>query len=186
MSLAHAILGLLNQAALTGYELKTQKFDASIAHFWAADQAQIYRTLEKLQAQGYVTNQLEVQENRPNRKVYSITAAGKAELDRWLHEIQPIITYREPFLVQLYFAEGLTNAELVAQFHAQRTAHAARLQQFQDIAHYGFPPLTQLTEQRGVAFQRMTLELGLRLEQAYLAWIDAMLEYLANLPPENP
>ncbi len=48
MSLPHAILGFLREQPLTGYALKTQRFDVSVANFWPADQAQIYRTLDRL------------------------------------------------------------------------------------------------------------------------------------------
>jgi len=49
MSLPHAILGFLREQPLTGYALKTQRFDVSVANFWPADQAQIYRTLDRLE-----------------------------------------------------------------------------------------------------------------------------------------
>src|SRR3954454_17398860 len=84
MSLTHAILGILQTQSLTGYDLKTQCFDRSIAHFWPADQAQIYRTLDKMTEQGWIESQIEFQDNRPNRKVYSITESGHAELRQWL------------------------------------------------------------------------------------------------------
>jgi len=48
MSLAYAILNTLQQKEMTGYDLKTSCFDQCIAHLWPADQAQIYRTLDKL------------------------------------------------------------------------------------------------------------------------------------------
>ncbi|HEY9876051.1 MAG TPA: PadR family transcriptional regulator, partial [Candidatus Obscuribacterales bacterium] len=79
MSLAHAILGLLQQEEMTGYDLKTSCFDGCIAHLWPADQAQIYRTLDKLVEQGWITCTVEIQRDRPNRKVYSVTEAGASE-----------------------------------------------------------------------------------------------------------
>ncbi len=57
MSLMHAILGFLSYKPRTGYDLKTACFDESVAHFWPADQAQIYRTLDKLTEQGLVAFQ---------------------------------------------------------------------------------------------------------------------------------
>jgi DNA-binding PadR family transcriptional regulator len=54
MILARLVLGLLNLAPMTGYDLK-KVFDSSISHFWAADKAQIYRTLTALVADGYAT-----------------------------------------------------------------------------------------------------------------------------------
>jgi len=50
---------------------------------WPADQAQIYRSLDKLVEQGWITCTVEIQHARPNRKVYSVTGAGKVELSRW-------------------------------------------------------------------------------------------------------
>ena len=47
MSLGHAILGFLNREPMTGYDLKTRCFDDDAAHFWTADQAQVYRTLDR-------------------------------------------------------------------------------------------------------------------------------------------
>ena len=48
MSLGHAILGFLSRRPMTGYELKTRCFDQVASHFWTADQAQIYRTLDAI------------------------------------------------------------------------------------------------------------------------------------------
>ena len=44
MSLKHAVLGFLSIAPMTGYDLR-KHMEESVAHFWPADQAQIYRTL---------------------------------------------------------------------------------------------------------------------------------------------
>src|SRR5215813_8418841 len=109
MSLMHAILGFLSHKAQTGYDLKTEAFDDSVAYFWPADQAQIYRTLDKLTEQGLVECHIEIQQDRPNRKVYSITESGNNELTRWLNEFQTPPVYREPFLIQLFFADQLSD-----------------------------------------------------------------------------
>ena len=55
MSLAYAILGLLQQEERTGYDLKTSCFNQTVAHLWSADQAQIYKTLDKLVERGWIT-----------------------------------------------------------------------------------------------------------------------------------
>src|SRR5438105_2540982 len=102
MSLQHAILALLNEAPMSGYDLKTSGFDRKVNHFWSADQAQIYRTLDKLVEQGWVSSQLEIQYDHPNRKLYSITSTGQAQLKRWMSEFQPLPVKREPFLIQLF------------------------------------------------------------------------------------
>lgn len=78
MSLDHAILGFLNYHPYTGYDLK-KIFDFSVQHFWSADQSQIYRTLNRLTDAGYVEMEKVAQEDRPDRKVYHITGAGRAD-----------------------------------------------------------------------------------------------------------
>src|SRR5688572_3144470 len=127
MSLPHAILGILQYYPMTGYDLKTQFFDESITHFWSADQAQIYRTLDKLAEQGWVESQLEIQQDRPNRKVYSITETGRTELRRWLTTDQPLHAVREPLLIQLFFAAQLPNETVVEMLQRQLMAHQERL-----------------------------------------------------------
>ena len=83
MSLDFAILGFLNYAPMSGYDLK-KYFDGSVRHFWYADQSQIYRSLAKLKEKDWVEMEVETQEDRPNRKVYSITASGRDAFQEWL------------------------------------------------------------------------------------------------------
>lgn len=179
MSLSHAILGFLRRQPLTGYELKTQCFDVSVANFWPADQAQIYRTLDRLEEQGWATSTLEVQRDRPNRKVYSITAAGRAELTRWLTTPQPLPVHREPFLVQLYFAAELPDEAILDLLEGQIAAHEAQLRAYEAIP---LPAIDDARLGREFALARLTLELGLRSEQMYLAWLRDAIGHVRRLP----
>src|SRR5256885_12604547 len=102
MSLKHALLGLLTYHPMTGYEVK-QFFDSSVQHFWNAELSQIYPTLKALEEQQFVEKHVEVQENRPNRKIYEITEAGRAEFARWARVSQPPADLRDPFLIKAFF-----------------------------------------------------------------------------------
>jgi DNA-binding PadR family transcriptional regulator len=169
MSLSHAILGLLTVAPMTGYDLKTQAFDKTVAHFWQADQTQIYRTLTALAESGWVESRLEIQQGRPNRKVYRITEAGRAELVRWLHTEQPLPIYREPFLVQMFFSGELDKETILTHIIRQREGHAARLAHYEQTP---MPPLGSVELDRKRIFWRLTLEMGMAMEQAYIDWLD--------------
>ena len=179
MSLAHAILGILQTEPMTGYDLKTQCFDLSIAHFWPADQAQIYRTLDKMTEQGWVESQIEYQENRPNRKIYSITESGQLELREWLGSFQALPVYREPFLIQLFFAKDFTNAAILHLIEQQLEAHRERLRQYEQVP---LPPLDRLKADRELSLKRLTLELGLRSEENAIAWLQLAAETVRGLP----
>lgn len=116
-----------------------------------------------------MTSTLEIQENRPNRKVYHITDAGRAELRRWLQTEQPLPVYREPFLVQMFFAGALDDETILQHIAHQRAAHQARLERYR---HISVPALDDAALDRQRMFWRLTLEMGLALEETYLNWLD--------------
>ncbi len=179
MSLAHAILGMLKLEPMTGYALKTQCFDTSIVHFWPADQAQIYRTLDSMTERGWIESQIEFQGTRPNRKVYSITADGRTELDRWLTSFQELPIYREPFLIQLFFAKDLKNGVILALIEQQLEAHRKRLHEYETLP---LPPLDALNDDRDLSLKRLTLELGMMTERNAISWLQLAAETVRRLP----
>ena len=180
MSLAHAILGLLQyNEPMTGYDLKTQHFDESIGYFWPADQAQVYRTLDKMAEEGWVESRIEVQEGRPNRKIYAITGAGRDELRRWLTEHHSMPPVREPFLIQLYFAGILPNDQIQEILAERLKKHQALLEEYQQVP---LPPLAELTGYRDHTMARLTLEFGLRYQQMQIEWLHLAMDTIRNLP----
>lgn len=199
MSLAHVILGLLQQQKRTGYDLKTECFDRCIAHLWQADQAQIYRTLDKLEAQGWITCTVEIQHDRPNRKIYQITEAGESELRCWLQTHQPLPVLREPLLAQLHFAAQLPNDAIIhlleqelkarhqklASCEALRSPSASGNSNISSLAHSGASS-EQLRQQK---MHQLVLELITQREQTYLRWLNDAIEMLRRQPgqdSENP
>lgn len=179
MSLDHAILGLLNIYPMTGYDLKTQAFDATVQHFWPAAQSQIYRTLDRMAEKEWVTPEIEHQEGKPDRKVYSITAAGRAELERWLAGPNPIATYRDPLLIQLFFGALLENEDLLTLVEARTELHQQRRAGFEAIPT---PPLDETQDDRMRTLIRLTVELGLMLDEAYLNWLDLCRTTIEAMP----
>ena len=111
MSIDYAILGLLSWRPLTGYDIK-KMFSGSAAFYWSGNNNQIYTTLVKLHESGLVTREVEVQEDSPSRKIYSITPQGKAELRQWLLSEPDPPQLKNTFLVQLAWADQLSPEEL--------------------------------------------------------------------------
>ncbi|MBD2429893.1 MULTISPECIES: PadR family transcriptional regulator [Fischerella] len=175
MSLAYAIMGLLQQEQRTGYELKTNCFDQYLVHLWPADQAQIYRTLDKLLEQGWITCSIEIQCDRPNRKVYSVTEAGKAEFIQWLQSPHPLPTLREPLLLQLFFAAHLPSEAIVQLLEQQL---AARIEKLTECENINLPMLSDQSTSREQIMQKLVLELVLRREQIYIDWLKTVIEIM--------
>jgi PadR family transcriptional regulator, regulatory protein AphA len=132
MSLRNAILGFLTIRPLSGYDIK-RYFDASVRHFWSADQAAIYRALADLEAESLVGHERVEQQTRPDRKVFHITQAGTAVLDAWLRLPAPPVVRREPLLLKLFFASRLTPPEFDAILGAELQAVESELTGFREI-----------------------------------------------------
>ncbi|MDO6589374.1 MULTISPECIES: PadR family transcriptional regulator [Rhodobacterales] len=171
MSLRHAILGFLSTTPLSGYDLR-KAMDASVQHFWPADQAQIYRTLTRLVAEGLVDVQ-EVDGDTRQRKLHFATAAGLAELDDWLRTIHPVEDSREPFLIKMFFGGCIGAADVCALLLARRGEAEALRATFQGIAA-SIPESGDLN----TVLRRATLLSGLRHVEAEILWIDETLEAL--------
>jgi DNA-binding PadR family transcriptional regulator len=98
---AYAVLGLLSfDQELSGYDLK--KWADSILRFfyWAPAVSQIYGELKRLARLGYVSSREVPQDELRNKRVYRITAEGRAALTTWVEErdVEPPVLKHSPLL----------------------------------------------------------------------------------------
>ena len=107
MSLKHGLLGLLSYEPMTGYELD-KEFSNSLGNFWQAKTSQIYRELDDMQKKGWLTSERVIQDDKPNKRVYSLTAEGKAKFMEWLaspeEDIKNAMQVKSAFLMRIFFA----------------------------------------------------------------------------------
>jgi PadR family transcriptional regulator AphA len=111
MTIKYAILGFLSWRPLTGYDLKKMFVD-SVFIYWSGNNNQIYRTLVQLRQEELVTSQVEHPESGPSRKAYTITEKGMSELRQWLLSAPELPQLKNPFLIQLAWADKLEPDEL--------------------------------------------------------------------------
>ena len=160
MSLRNALLGLLAERPMSGYDL-TKVFDSSLAYVWSAKHSQIYPELAKLKEEGLIE---QVGEGPRGRKAYAITDAGLHHVRTWLAETEPDRSSRsEPFL-RVFFLWLLDPDQAEAYVHKQVEYHAGLLHEYEEIADSG-EPITAADR----SF-RIALEGGLRHERAMLDW----------------
>lgn len=173
MSLRHALLGLLSLQPMSGYDLK-KAIDASVTHFWTADQSQVYRALSGLVTDGLVERSTIEQSDRPNRHLHTITAAGLAELDAWIRSPLDPELAREPFLARLFFADRLGDAAVLDLLAARRAVVRATLEELSAIE----VPAVSASLTRGELLRIATLGNGLAHARAELEWIDELADRL--------
>lgn len=78
-----ALLGLLSVRSMTGYEIG-RHYARALAPWWETPRTQIYPKLRELRSRGLIDEERVVQDGKPNKRVYSIGPAGRAELTNWL------------------------------------------------------------------------------------------------------
>ncbi len=185
MSLDFAILGFLNYRPYTGYDLK-KIFDTSIRHFWPADQSQIYRTLTRLTEQGYARMEKVPQEDRPDRKVYHITEAGRAALLAWLSGPPPLDEPRSAPLIQVFFAGQLSDEEILAKFEGFAAIMRAILEQYDRVPAQIGPFQQEIPSPREHFFWLLTLDNGIRNMRANLEWAESVIAQIkaGKVPPK--
>lgn len=172
--LKYALLGFLNYRDLTGYDLK-RVMETSTANFWNADLSQIYRTLKTLESEGAIASHIEAQDERPDRRVYTITDAGRKELQEWL--ITPLTemsALKESLLLKVFFSGQVDKTTLLTQLRLQRELHRQNLLVYegrtlsdiqQNAALTGASPTDAL-------LWDATRRAGVLYEEMYLRWLD--------------
>ncbi|SDD29687.1 PadR family transcriptional regulator [Actinokineospora iranica] len=174
MALEHAILVSLSERAGTGYEL-TRRFDKSIGFFWQATHQQIYRVLKRMHDAGWVTAEHVPQDGKPDKKVYTVGAPGRAELARWLAEPDAAATVRDLSLKIRGTAFGDEDAVL-AEVVRHRDRHAERLDLYRAIEKRDFPHPDVLTGTR--LHQHLVLRGGITAQESLVSWCDEVISAL--------
>ena len=106
-------------------------------YIWQAKNSQIYNELDKMEQKGWLTSERIMQDERPNKRVYSITENGRAELLDWLSapedDVNNALTQKSAFLLRVLLA-GNTNKDAALKL----------LRSFREVC------LTRKTEQEGI------------------------------------
>jgi PadR family transcriptional regulator AphA len=123
----YAILGLLKDHPMHGYELFQYFQDGTLGQIVHLEMSQMYAFLKKLERLQYISAQLEQQGIRPPRKIFQLTEKGQEVFFSWL--VLPVEKPRDIrilFLIKLYFIQRLL---------PQQTAYLVQ-QQIQACQHF--------------------------------------------------
>src|SRR4051794_39449208 len=161
------LLALLATEASHGYELRARLQLALGPLAEALNAGQVYVTLNRLEKAGLVNSQRVGQSDRPDRKVYELSAAGRARVTEWLADTSWPKPAPAEFHLKLVAAAAAQLADPVRLVDAQRHALLAELAAAQRAA----------LEEPDDAVAGLLLEgVVLRL-QADLRWLEACARY---------
>lgn len=158
------VLGLLAKEPSHGYELRARIEQALGPLASSINAGQMYVTLGRLEQAGLVVSVREATPgDRPERKVYDLTAAGHDRLMEWLSDISWARPDLTDFHLKLVVAAAGRLADPLALIAAQRRELVRRLADTQRAA---------LAEPAGSHVGLLLEGVVLRTE-ADLAWLDA-------------
>jgi DNA-binding PadR family transcriptional regulator len=179
MALSHALLATLSNGHYSGYDLSKQ-FAGSVGFFWQATQQQIYRELTKLEEQGYLSAEVVPQSGRPDKRMLTITAAGKDYLREWIRAPCSVSPLRDDLLVKLFAGHVSDRSTLRQELEHHRSQHQASLAAYRQIEskHFQGSELCEPIDQ----LRYLTLLNGLQFETGWLTWCEKAIAMLENLP----
>jgi DNA-binding PadR family transcriptional regulator len=122
-------LALLGRGPAHGYDLK-RAYDARFGAIWGPlNIGQVYTTMARLERDGLVAHQTVAQGDRPDKKVYEITADGRRTLEAWLGAADDAPLVKSDVVLKLVAAR-LTGADPAPILARQRQRY---LQSLRDL-----------------------------------------------------
>ncbi|MGW4422113.1 PadR family transcriptional regulator [Streptosporangium sp. NPDC004631] len=158
MTIRHGLLALLSRGPRYGYQLRTE-FEASTGATWPLNIGQVYTTLSRLERDGLVAPG---EHDDQGRVVYTITEAGRTEMERWFGT--PVVQSdrpRDELVVKLAMAVA-SAADVRPIIQAQRTATMRTLQGLNRARRAS----------TGGPAQRLVLESMIFQAEAEQRWLD--------------
>jgi len=164
------LLALLAKEPAHGYELRGRLVRVFGEVYPAPNIGQIYVTLQRLERDGLVRSQDVVQATRPNKRVYELTAAGRAALAAWIGKPGSEPRVRDDFFMKLALSPMAGAADRLELINRQRRIY---LNQMRDLATLAD------TTNRGDPIPMLLVEGAMLHLQADLDWLERCQEELA-------
>lgn len=179
MSLKFGLLGLLSYEDMTGYEL-SKTFKESLSFFWQAQTSQIYRELNAMEETNWLSSYVEIQKEKPNRRVYSITEIGKEAFYRWLHTDLPLDFYpsRSETLMRVFFSAQNKIVDTIEALKKLENAYCEQIIKIkmsnEIIARYS----SKANSDMDIVFWNLTGQFGLEYCEMCIKWIRNSIDEL--------
>ena len=130
MSVKHAMLALLEQAPMYGYQLRVE-FERRTGETWPLNVGQVYTTLARLERDGLVQPTGEDGPDEQGHATYRITDAGRDEVAAWF--TTPVTRTQPPrdeLAIKLALAVTVPGVDVGTVIQQQRSATMAALQDY--------------------------------------------------------
>ncbi|MFF2993580.1 PadR family transcriptional regulator [Streptomyces sp. NPDC057950] len=187
MALRNAVLAALLEGEASGYDL-AKEFDASVANFWMATPQQLYRELERMTSEGLIEARLVRQDRRPNKRVFSLTAAGRGALRAFTAAPPKPTAIRDELLVKVQSVDAGDDAAVRAAIAERLEWARAKLARYERLRARLLDGLTEdeFLARAGRVGPYLTLMRGRSFEEENIRWAERALDILERRAAVRP
>lgn len=151
-------LGILSLGDATGYEIKKLVAEGSFSFFSEASYGSIYPALTKLTDEGLVTCIEQSQDKRPDKKVYSLSETGKAELTKSLKRDPGPDKNRSGFLAAVLFAEAVSPDRVMDLIQDRIKQHRQKIDALEELLTEDMSEGSRFVVNYGIVMQKAALD----------------------------
>ena len=141
MSVRQALLALLEQGPMYGYQLRAE-FEKRTGSTWPLNVGQVYTTLTRLERDGLVesadADEGSVDQGASHGAIYRVTPAGRVEVSEWF--TTPVARTQPPrdeLAIKLAIAVTVPGVDVGRVIQQQRSATMAALQDYTRLKRGG-------------------------------------------------
>ncbi|MRN07186.1 PadR family transcriptional regulator [Lactobacillus sp. 0.1XD8-4] len=167
------ILGILRNKPRTGYEIN-DILQNQISYFYDGTYGMIYPTLKKLEKEGKVKKETVIQEDKPNKNIFSITDKGREELRKYLESDKVEEVFKSDFLMKLFFGDDyLSKQKVIELIKSEIKVKEDQIKRLEDsLEHWELQGISNL--------QKITVGYGLAEYRAVVEYLKEQLKKLED------
>ncbi|BAU28065.1 PadR family transcriptional regulator [Aneurinibacillus soli] len=163
------LLGLLKVQSQHGYQIN-EFIERNLSRITDMKKATAYATLNRLHQDGYISVRTEQEENRPPRKVYSITEKGEMRFWELLRtSLAEVGQMTLPGDIGLMFLDHLPHEEALSYLRARLLKLEEQIEMYANIPYHG--PQSSID---------LTVDRRLRLLQSDRDWLTETIDRLSQ------
>ncbi len=181
----YVILAGLVRGPRSGYDL-TQWMRSETSHYFTVGHNRIYPALSELERDGLVEHEVVPSDRGPERKVYSVTEAGREALLSWVDSPVAERQVRDEQLVKVLCYGFLPTERALARLEEVKALHEEKLARYEGYQR-------ELEEERrdgGIPDEAylgtlLTLRRGIGAEKGYAEWCEEAAEMISSAAPSH-
>lgn len=173
----YAILGILNIAPSTGYDIK-KYCDQVLSGFWNENFGHIYPTLKTMLAEDLIA--VANKEENERKVQYKITIKGKRELESWLMEETIQQPVRSEFMLKLLFSSDQPSEQVILMLENYKQLYELNLEKYLEMQKKLENGIQDISKERA-RFLSIVLRRGVLSSESVIRWCEETVKELGGL-----